>query len=127
MKETSIQNLPTYKEYADTFNYKVGEFLNVPLVDKIGLISLLGFVSFSIKIKSPKITTYDVLLKILNPALKQYTTDKHFIHFLYNVCVITDDFTAYLKNSKDFELFGLKTQKEIIDQINNILERWSPF
>lgn len=126
MKETSIQNLQ-YKDYVDKFNYKIGEFLPIPMIDKFGLISLLGFISFSVKSKNPTLTTYDILLKIMNPLLTNYMSNKHFIHFLYNVCTITDDFTIHAKGPKDFELFGLKTQKEIIDQINNILEKWCPF
>ena len=37
MKETSIQNLQ-YKDYVDKFNYKIGEFLPIPMIDKFGLI-----------------------------------------------------------------------------------------
>ena len=41
-----------------------------------------------------------------------------------DICIVTDDFTT---DVNEFELFGLKTQKDIIDKINSILQNWLPF
>ena len=117
MNMTSIQNL-SYNEYAQNHSsFNCGTYLACSLIEKFALISLLGFITRAVKKKNPNCTTFDVLYKIIK--------DKNINReFLYNICIITDDFTENIEN---FELFGLKTQKDIIDKINSILENWLPF
>lgn len=126
MNKISMPRL-AYKEYREEHLFDIGYYLPVPFVDKLGLISLLGFLSFSVKMKNPKATTYLVVEKILNPTLTEYLKDDNFVYLLYRICMIVDDFTIGIKSNKEFELFGLKTQKDIISQINNTLEQWMPF
>ena len=126
MNETST-SLLAYKDYCKEYPFQIGYFLPVSFVDKLGLVSLLGFLSFSVKLKTPQATTFQVVEKILNPNLKEYLKDEHFLYFIYRICILVDDFSTNVKNNKEFELFGLKTQKDIISQINNTLEQGLPF
>lgn len=117
MNKTLTQSL-SYKEYSLQHRaFDCGKYLAVPLIEKFAIISLLGFLTKSVKKKTPTCTSYDVLLKVLEDK----TIDRE---FLYNICIVTDDFTT---DVNEFELFGLKTQKDIIDKINSILQNWLPF
>ena len=71
------------------------------------------------KNKNPDITCYEVIKKIIAKGGPQLTDD-----YLFGLSIVCEDF---LKGSTKFNTCGLKTAKDMVEKINEILEKWLPF
>ena len=117
-KETS--KTLVYNDFKNDFSVNYGiSYLDCSIIDRFGLICLLGFLSFKTKQKNPNIDTYQVLLKVINRNPESWEI-KHFMR----ICAISDDFS--MRNTQ-FETFGLKTVADISKEINRVLETLLPF
>lgn len=111
---------PSYRDLSAVYAYyfTLGN-LNTDIADKFGLISLICYLTFKVRKKSPKATCLQVINKIIEKDKAKY--DERFIQGLSIVC---EDF---MRNTSSFLTFGLKTQKEIISKIREIMNTWLPF
>ena len=86
--------------------------------NKFALISLICFLTDAAKKKDPDASCYRVIMKVTEGGRN---LPEEYVKSLSIVC---EDF---LKGSTSFNTCGCKTAKEMVDQINNILDRWLPF
>lgn len=96
-------------------NFSLG-YLNTDINNKFALISLICYITYSMKMKKPDVTTYQVIMK-LSEGLGLPES------FIKGLAVICEDF---LYGCKDFPMFGLK-QSEIVSTIKGILKNYIPF
>ena len=87
--------------------------------NKFALISLICALTAAQKNKNPDITCYEVIKKIIAKGGPQLTDD-----YLFGLSIVCEDF---LKGSTKFNTCGLKTAKDMVEKINEILEKWLPF
>ena len=115
--------LPSNLNYIDLQNlyYKYFSLSNLSkdVTDRFGVISLVCYLTNSQKLKSPDITCYKVIQKVLARGDNQLPDD-----FIKGLSVICED---YMLNCKEFNNFGLKNTKEIVDKLNAIFNNYLPF
>ena len=112
--EPSYQDLENYyREY-----YSLGN-LNCDIGSKFALISLICFLTKQARIKNPDATCYLVIMKIIDGEESQH--DLKFIRGLSVVC------TDMMKHCDEFLTFDMKSSKEMVDKINEILDKELPW
>lgn len=112
---------PTYKDLEDYYakHFSLG-FLNTTFENKVGLISLICFLTQQARKKNPDATCYQVIMKVIgNESFNKYKAE-----FLRGLAVVCDDF---MKHTSEFLTFDLKSAKAITNKINEILDTWMPF
>jgi hypothetical protein len=102
------------KQYAQL--YSLGN-LNTDLSSKFALISLICYLTYKAKEKKPDVTHY----QIIKSATKDIYLPEDFIKALAVVC---EDFSY---GCKEFPLFNLKTPKDMIKTIRDIVSTYLPF
>jgi hypothetical protein len=107
---------PPYKEMERIYNeyFSLG-YLNTDISNKFALISLTGYLVYKLKQKSPDVTPYKVLMKIVGDSIPE--------DFIKGLSIIVDDF-SYM--CKEFPTFGIK-DKDIPNKIKEILNSYIPF
>ena len=107
-----------YSEKKDVYskNFSLG-YLNTNFSDKIGLISLICYITYTKKQKEPGIDCY----KVIRAITKDVSLPDDFIETLSIIC------EDYMYGTKEFPTFGCKTGDEIIKKIKSTLETWVPF
>lgn len=112
---------PTYSELEDYYAhyFSLGN-LNTTIENKFGVISLICFLTQQARKKNPDATCYQVIMKILDDRLQ----DKYTLKFLRGLSVVCDDF---MKHTTEFLTFDIKSSKEMIKRIREILDTWCPF
>ena len=111
---------PTYKELEDYYReyFSLGN-LNCDLGSKFALISLICFLTKQARQKNPDATCYLVIMKIINNNESSY--DMKFIRGLSVVC------TDLMKHCNEFLTFDMKSSKEMVVKIKEILNTYLPF
>lgn len=91
----------------------LGENVN----SKFPLIGLIALVSTKLQEKNPSLkNTYDVLTQVIKPRVSAED--------LMTLGLFVDSFSYGVKK---FDNYGLKTSKEILDKIKELLNAWTPF
>lgn len=98
--------------YAD--NFSLGN-LATDIKNKFALISLICYIVHNMKAKKPDVSYYQVIYKI-DPQLPE--------EFIKALAIICEDFSYGCTN---FPTFELKSNKEIISTIKDILSTYLPF
>lgn len=114
----TILNNPSYKELKDIYSkyFSLGKIAG-DINNKFGLISLIGFLTKQARQKNPDATCYQVIMKVTEgKSLPQ--------EYAIGLAIVCEDF---MYGVKDFNTCGCKSAKEMIVQINNILDNWLPF
>lgn len=110
---------PTYEELEERYSYYSLSGLNTTIENKFGLISLICFLTQQARKKNPDATCYQVIMKIMDNADNKYT-----LQFLRGLSIVCSDF---MKNTTEFATFGLKSSKEMVSRIKEIIDTWLPF
>lgn len=112
---------PTYKELQAEYRkrYSLG-YLNTTIENKFGLISLICFLTKQARKKTPDANCYQVLMKIT----KERPISEHFDNFIKGLSIVCTDF---MEQTTEFMTFDMKTSKEMINKINEVLDTWRPF
>lgn len=114
---------PDNLSYSDLKNLYYKYFslstLSKDITNRFGAISLICYLTNSQKLKSPDITCYQVIRKVLARG-DTFLPD----NFVIGLSVICED---YMLNCKEFNNFGLKNTKEIVDKLNSIFSTYLPF
>lgn len=112
---------PSFSELEDTYEEFFSlSYLNTTLENKFGLISLICFLTKQARKNNPDATCYQVIMKVT----KDTAFDKYRMKFIRGLAIVCEDF---MKNTVDFMTFDLKSSKEMIKKINEILDTWMPF
>ena len=112
---------PTYQELQETYaTYYSLAGLNTSLENKFGLISLICFLTKQAKRKNPDVTCWQVIRKITENDLP--SKDLELFH--RGLSIICEDF---MQHTTDFLTFDMKTSKDMINKIREILSTWLPF
>lgn len=111
---------PSYRDLSAVYAYyfTLGN-LNTDIGSKFALISLICYLTYKVRKKNPKVTCLQVINKIT-----ENDKAKHDERFIQGLSIICEDF---MRNTSEFLTFELKTQKEIISKIKEIMNTWLPF
>lgn len=88
--------------------------------NKFALISLICLLTDNQKKKNPDITCYEVIEKITSKGRGGRLPEM----YLQGLAIVCEDFR---KGSNSYNMCGLKSGKEMVDRINDILDKWLPF
>ena len=115
-----LAGTPSYKDLQNVYLkwFSLGGIAG-EIDNKFALISLICALTAAQKNKNPDITCYEVIKKIIAKGGPQLTDD-----YLFGLSIVCEDF---LKGSTKFNTCGLKTAKDMVEKINEILEKWLPF
>lgn len=102
-----------YSEY-----FSLG-YLNTDIGSKFAVISLICFLTHKMRLKKPEVTCYQVITKVLGKELHTYDEQ-----FLIGLSIICEDF---MKQTTEFLTFDIKTGKEMVKKIREILNTFIPF
>lgn len=122
MAKLDLSNI-SFEEKKDIYDqlFSLGVLNDAKSVnDKLILISLVSLTYIKLKEKNPKITPLEILLSIT----KQKADGSFYYNFLESVAILVEDF-SFLCN--DADNCGLKSSKEIVNKIKEILDSWTPF
>lgn len=114
----SLENI-SYDKLKQVYSkYFTFMFLDLPFNDKLACIALTCYITNELRKKDPKISCYDVLLKIGKdmPNIAKNTLFK-------SLGAICEDF---LKSSSDFPDFGIPT-RDMPKQLKKLLSEYCPF
>lgn len=114
----TILNNPNYEELKGIYSkyFSLGGIAG-DINNKFGLISLVGFLTYQARQKNPDATCYQVIMKV--------TEGRYFPQeYVRGLSIVCEDF---MYGVKTFNTCGCKSAKEMITQINNILDNWLPF
>ena len=116
---------PTFDQLNEIYQkYFSLKNVDVTIDNKFGLISLICFLTKQARVKKPDATCLQVLEKVNAP-----TTEEHFCacpngDFIKGLAIICED---YMKTKGDFMTFGMKSSKEMVAKIREILGTELPF
>lgn len=114
--EPTMNDLKEY--YKDYFSLGC---LACDIGTKFALISLICFLTKQARIKNPTATTWQVIQKVRAGKESNNST-----RILKGLAVICDDF---MRNTTEFLTFDIKTAKDMVAKINEILDKelpWEP-
>lgn len=114
----TILNHPNYDELKAIYSkyFSLGNIAG-DINNKFGLISLIGFLTNQARQKNPDATCYQVIMKVID---KRYFPEE----YIRGLAIVCEDF---MYNVKTFNTCGCKSSKEMVEQINNVLDKWLPF
>lgn len=111
---------PNYEELETNYaKYFSLAGLACDISNKFALVSLICFLTKQARIKSPDATCYQVIMKIIDNEVSQH--DMQFIRGLSIVC------SDLMKHCNDFLTFDMKSSKEMVNKIKEVLNTWLPF
>lgn len=118
---TTLQNM-SYEEKLDVYRevYFLGTFSSDTVNDKVILISLISLLYIKMKQKNPKVTPLQIIMKITG----QEADGTIYYKMLETLSIMVEEFSWQCKTASPY---GLKTSKEIINKIKEILSVWIPF
>lgn len=111
-----ISSSPPYEDMQRIYNqwFSLG-YLNVDINNKFALISLIGYITYKLKLKKPDITSYRVIRQIIKDDLSE--------DYIKRLSIIVDDFSY---GCKEFPTFGIE-DKKIPIKIKELLNSYMPF
>ena len=115
-----ISGKPTYKDLQNIYSrwFSLGGIAG-EVDNKFALISLICVLTNAQKKKNPNITCYEIIQTVLSKGNNSMPDD-----YIYGLSIVCEDF---LKGSTKFNNCGLKTAKDMVIKINEILNNWLPF
>lgn len=114
----TILNHPNYDELKGIYSkyFSLGK-IEGDINNKFGLISLIGFLTHQARKKNPDASCYQVIMKV--------TEGRYFpAEYVRGLAIVCEDF---MYGVTEFNTCGCKSAKEMVTQINNILDKWLPF
>lgn len=87
--------------------------------NKFALISLICILTNAAKKKNPDTNCYSIICKVTESCKNRLPEE-----YIQGLAIVCEDF---MKGSNKFNACGLKSAKEMVDKINEILEKWLPF
>lgn len=116
---------PTAEELNEIYQkYFSLKDVGVSIDNKFGLISLICFLTKQARVKTPNATCLQVINKINAPTKEDPCRASADDRFLRGLAIICDD---YMQTKGDFMTFGIKTSKEMVAKIREILYTHLPF
>ena len=112
--EPTLNDLREY--YKDYFSLGC---LACEIGTKFALISLICFLTKQARNKTPNATTWQVIQKV-RKGKESHNSER----ILKGLAVICDDF---MRNTTEFLTFDMKSSKEMVDKINEILDKELPW
>ena len=112
--EPTLNDLREY--YKDYFSLGC---LACDIGTKFALISLICFLTKQARNKTPNATTWQVIQKV-RKGKESHNSER----ILRGLAVICDDF---MRNTTEFLIFDMKSSKEMVDKINEILDKELPW
>jgi len=111
---------PSYKDLQNLYSrwFSLGGIAG-DIDNKFALISLICFLTYNQKSKNPDVTCYQVIQKIIEVGKLRLSDE-----YVKGLSIVCEDF---LKGSTQFNTCGLKSGKDMIDKIVQILSVWLPF
>lgn len=111
---------PSYEDLSKFYaaHFSLGN-LNTDIGSKFALISLICFLTHKVRMKRPDATCYQVIMKIIEKEVHLHDAD-----FIRGLSIICEDFMSH---TTEFLTFDIKTQKEMVTKILEILHTWLPF
>lgn len=110
----SLESMNNLRQlYIDKFSLG---YLNTDISNKFALISLINYLTYKAKKKSPDITHYKIITKLCEGLGLP-------IDFIKRLSIICEDF-GY--NCTEFPTFNIE-DKKIVGTIKNILKSYAPF
>lgn len=118
MNRIEMMNNLTYEEKKALYgrHFSLGS-LSTDISNKLALVSLICFLTNAKQKQEPSYTTY----KMIQAVTKKNPLP---IDYVETLSIICDD---YMYMCDTFPTFGLKTVKEMIDKLNEIISTWLPF
>lgn len=111
---------PSYKDLEEYYRkYFSLANLNTDIGSKFALISLICFLTKQARMKNPDATCYQVIMKIINGEENSYD-----MKFIRGISIICDDI---MKQCTEFLTFDIKTSKDMVKKIKEILNTYLPF
>ena len=112
---------PTYDELESYYNDNFSlSGLDTDISNKFALISLICYLTAELRKNNPDVTCYKTIMAIVK---KDNVNDQYF-KFLRGLSVVCSDM---MKHTKDYMTFDLKSSKDIINKVHEILNTWLPF
>lgn len=114
----------TYKENFRQYRAKFcfGDY-GINNTEKLKLICLICYLTKKLREKNQNVMVMDVIIKII----PDYNTYSNFLQNISFACEsLLDDGNGVIKQ-EPYPVFGLKTPKEIVDEIRRILSFYLPF
>ena len=116
---------PTYKDLQEIYQkYFSLSRVCTTIDNKFGLISLVCFLTKQARVKKPEATCLQVLEKVNAPTAEDPFKACGNPDFIRGLAIICED---YMQTKGDFMTFGLKSSKEIVAKIREILGEELPF
>lgn len=115
--DTMPENLSYDELKAIYTRYFTSGYINADINNKFALISLVGFLTDQARKKSPSATCYQVLKKV---------TDGRGVpdSILSRLSIVCEDF---MYGVTKFNTCGCTSAKQMVEQINLIINEWLPF
>ena len=112
----------SYEEKNDVYShvYSLGTYSSDTVNDKVILISLISLLYIKMQVKHPGTTPIKILMKITG----QKKDNSIYYQMLETLSIMVEEFSYACKTASPY---GLKTSKEIINKIKEILSAWIPF
>jgi hypothetical protein len=112
---------PSYEELETYYNTHFSlNCFNTTLENRLGLIALICFLTNQARKKSPDVTCWKVIMKVLE---KEKLTENQ-IKYLRGLAIMCTDI---MQSCTEFPDFGLKSSKEMIQHIKSVFGTWRPF
>ena len=115
-----LSGKPSYEDLKNIYSrwFSLGGIAG-EIDNKFALISLICTIVSAQRKKTPNISCYEIIKKIVAKGNNPLTDD-----YIIGLSIVCEDF---LKGSSKFNTCGLKTAKDMIIKINEILDNWLPF
>ncbi len=105
------------KLYEENFGVS---FLDASIEERLAVIGLICNVTHGLQMKKPGINCYKVIMKIMENT----TIPSSALVFFEGLAIMCED---VMRNATEFSDFGIKTGKERISKIREILNKYLPF
>lgn len=116
---------PTFEELNEIYQkYFTLKNVGVTIDNKFGLISLVCFLTKQARVKKPDATCLQVLEKVNAPTAEDPFSACGNPDFIRGLAIICED---YMQTKGDFMTFGMKSSKEMVAKIREILGEELPF
>lgn len=110
-----IVETPSYKDMEKNYQiYSLG-FLGEDISIKFAIISLVGYITYTLRKKKPDVTCYQILKKIVGETFPE--------DYIKGISVVCEDF---MYGCTKFPTFGLKNT-EMPNKIKDLLQNFLPF
>lgn len=115
-----LDNRPSYNDLRNIYDkYFSLQRIDGDIDNKFALISLICLLTDAQRKKSPGVTCYSIIKKVLSIIKLEIPDD-----YCEGLAIICEDFMI---GTNKYNSCGLKSSKEVIEKIGQILANWLPF